>query len=174
MASVNKVILLGHLGRDPELRYTPSGMAVCNFTMATSSGGGRDREQQTEWHRIVVFDKQAEFCNQYLAKGRQAYVEGRIQTRQFDDKQTGQKRTTTEIVASQVVFLGGAGGAGGAPGGGAGGAGSRGPARGGQDYDQGGYSQAPRGGGQGRGGYEPPGGDEMPPQSYPEDDDIPF
>ena len=173
MASVNKVILLGHLGRDPELRYTPSGMAVCNFTMATSSGGGRDREQQTEWHRIVVFDKQAEFCNQYLAKGRQAYVEGRIQTRQYDDKQTGQKRSTTEIIASQVVFLGGAGGAGGAPGGGGGG-GGRGPSRGGQDYDQGGYSQAPRGGGQGRGGYEPPGGDDLPPQSFPEDDDIPF
>ena len=105
MASVNKVILVGNLGRDPELKYTPTGTAVATFSIATTSGGGKDRETQTEWHNIVVFDKQAEACNTYLQKGKQVYVEGRLQTRSWDDKQTGQKRSRTEVIASQVVFL---------------------------------------------------------------------
>ena len=108
--SVNKVILLGRLGQDPELKYTPSGAAVCNFSMATSENwAGKDgqRQERTEWHRIVVWGKLAELCNQYLSKGRQAYVEGRLQTRSWDDK-NGQKRYTTEINANTVQFIGGA------------------------------------------------------------------
>ena len=109
--SVNKVIVLGHLGQKPELKYTPSGMAVCNFSVATNenwtdkSGQKQDR---TEWHRIVVWGKLAELCNQYLTKGRQAFIEGRLQTRSYDDKATGAKRYITEIVASTVQFIGGA------------------------------------------------------------------
>ena len=108
MASVNKVILIGNLGRDPELRYTKDGKAVANFTVATNDRW-RDREgnsqERTEWHRIVVWDKQAESCAQYLQKGRSVYIEGRLQTREWEDKE-GQKRQTTEIVAQQVTFLG--------------------------------------------------------------------
>ena len=107
--SVNKVILIGRLGQDPELKYTPSGTAVANFSLATSeswndkSGQKQDR---TEWHRIVVWGKLAELCNQYLAKGRQAFVEGALQTRSWEGKD-GQKRYTTEINARSVQFLGG-------------------------------------------------------------------
>jgi single-strand DNA-binding protein len=108
MASVNKVILIGNLGRDPELRYTKDGRAVANFTLATSERW-RDKEgapqDRTEWHRIVVWDKQAENCAQYLQKGRSVYVEGRLQTREWEDRE-GQKRQTTEIVALNVTFLG--------------------------------------------------------------------
>jgi single-strand DNA-binding protein len=107
--SVNKVILLGRLGQDPELKYTPSGAAVCNFSMATSENWtdkGGQKQDKTEWHRIVVWAKLAELCNQYLSKGRQAYVEGRLQTRSWDDK-SGNKRYTTEIVASTIQFIGG-------------------------------------------------------------------
>ena len=97
--SVNKVILLGRLGQDPELKYTPTGMAVCNFSLATSEKwkdkAGQDQER-TEWHRVVVWGKIAELCNQYLAKGRQAYLEGSLQTRSWDDKD-GNKRYTTII-----------------------------------------------------------------------------
>jgi single-strand DNA-binding protein len=110
MASVNKVILIGNLGRDPELRYTQSGQAVANFTLATTErfGGreGGEQREQTEWHRIVTWGKTAENCAQYLSKGRSVYVEGRIQTRDWEDKD-GNKRTTTEIVAQRVQFLGG-------------------------------------------------------------------
>jgi single-strand DNA-binding protein len=117
MASVNKVIVIGNLGRDPELRYTKDGRAVANFTVATNERW-RDREgnnqERTEWHRVVVWDKQAETCAQYLQKGRSVYVEGRLQTREWEDRE-GQKRTTTEIVAQNVTFLGsrGEGGGGG-------------------------------------------------------------
>jgi single-strand DNA-binding protein len=118
MAGVNKVILIGNLGRDPEIRYTKDGQAVANFTLATgesfTSREGK-REERTEWHRIVVWGKTAENCAQYLAKGRTVYIEGRIQTREWEDKE-GQKRKTTEIVAQTVQFLGGPrGGAGAAP-----------------------------------------------------------
>jgi single-strand DNA-binding protein len=118
MAGVNKVILIGNLGRDPEIRYTPAGQAVTNFTLATSeSFNNREgkREERTEWHRIVVWGKTAENCAQYLAKGRTVYIEGRLQTREWEDKE-GQKRRTTEVVAQTVQFLGGPRGSGGAPG----------------------------------------------------------
>jgi single-strand DNA-binding protein len=118
MASVNKVILVGNLGSDPEVRFLPSGQAVGNFNIATTEKwAGKDGNpgEKTEWHRIVVFGKQAENCKEYLKKGRQVYVEGRLQTREWDDKE-GQKRKTTEIVANTVQFLGG-GGAGGGGGG---------------------------------------------------------
>ena len=107
MASVNKVILIGRLGRDPEVRYTQGGQAVGNFTLATNESWtdkGGQRQERTEWHRVVAWAKLAEQCRDFLAKGRQVYVEGRMQTRQWDDKD-GQKRSTTEVVASQIVFL---------------------------------------------------------------------
>ena len=108
--SVNKVILLGRLGQDPELKYTPGGAPVCNFSMATTESWtdkSGQKQEKTEWHRIVVWGKLAELCNQYLAKGRQAFVEGRLQTRSWDDKD-GNKRYTTEILANTVQFIGGA------------------------------------------------------------------
>jgi len=115
MASVNRVILVGNLGRDPELRYIPSGQAVANFTLATNDRW-RDKEgnnqERTEWHRIVVWGKTAENCAQYLQKGRSVYIEGRLQTRDWEDKE-GNKRQTTETIAQTVQFLGGRGGAGG-------------------------------------------------------------
>src|SRR5579864_6356548 len=100
--SVNKVILVGRLGRDPETRYTGAEQAVCNFSLATDEtykDRSGERQKRTEWHRIVVWAKQAEIAQQYLRKGSLVYVEGRIQTRQWDDKE-GQKRSTTEIVAT--------------------------------------------------------------------------
>jgi single-strand DNA-binding protein len=137
MASVNKVIVIGNLGRDPELRYTKDGRAVANFTVATNERW-RDREgntqERTEWHRIVVWDKQAETCAQYLQKGRSVYVEGRLQTREWEDRE-GQKRTTTEIVAQNVTFLGSRGEGGGGAGGRSQGSppGEEGPPPGGED-----------------------------------------
>jgi single-strand DNA-binding protein len=114
MASVNKVILIGNLGRDPELRYTPGGQAVANFTLATNerfSSKDGEKQERTEWHRIVAWGRTGELCAQYLSKGRSVYVEGRLQTREWEDKE-GQKRRTTEIVATTVQFLGGRGEAG--------------------------------------------------------------
>jgi single-strand DNA-binding protein len=128
MASVNKVILIGNLGRDPELRYTQGGQAVANFSLATTdrwNDKDGQTQERTEWHRIVVWARQAELCAQYLSKGRSVYVEGRIQTREWEDKE-GQKRQTTEIVAQSVRFLGSprdGGGSSGPPSGGASGAG---------------------------------------------------
>ena len=113
--SVNKAILVGNLGRDPEVRFTGSGKAVANFSIATSevfSDAQGQRQERTEWHNIVVWGKQAETCGQYLQKGRQVYIEGSIRTRQYDDKE-GNKRYITEIVAQRVQFLGGGGGGGG-------------------------------------------------------------
>jgi len=114
VASVNKVILIGNLGRDPEVRYAQSGTAVANFTLATNeSWNNKDgqREERTEWHRVVVFGKLAEICGQYLQKGKQVYIEGRLQTRSWEDR-GGNKRYTTEIVAANMVMLsrGGMGG----------------------------------------------------------------
>ncbi len=130
MASVNKVILVGNLGRDPELRYTQGGQGVANFTLATNERW-KDRDgnnqERTEWHRIVVWGKQAENCAQYLQKGRSVYLEGRLQTREWEDKE-GVKRHTTEIVAQTVQFLGGRGEGG--PGGGGGGRGGSAPSSG--------------------------------------------
>ena len=110
MGSVNKVILVGNLGRDAELRYTPGGAAVANFSIATTETwtdkNSGERRDQTEWHRVVLWGKQAETLNEYLKKGRQIYVEGRLQTRQWDDRD-GNKRYTTEVRSDRVVLLGG-------------------------------------------------------------------
>ncbi len=111
--SVNKAILVGNLGRDPEVRFTPSGRAVAKFPIATSerwTDQQGNRQERTEWHNIVVWGKQAESCGQYLAKGRQVFVEGSIRSRQYDDKD-GNKRYITEIIARDVRFLGSGGGA---------------------------------------------------------------
>ena len=120
--SVNRAILVGRLGRDPETRFTSGGQAVCNFTMATDEtykDRNGERQKRTEWHRIVVWGKQAEIAQQYLHKGSLIFVEGRIQTRQWDDRE-GQKRTTVEIVANNFRMLGGRGEGGMAAGAGAG------------------------------------------------------
>lgn len=111
--SVNKAILVGRLGRDPEMRYTPGGQPVCNFSIATDAvWKDRDgnKQKRTEWHRIVVWGPQAEVCSKYLAKGREVYVEGEIQTRSYEKE--GQKHYSTEIRAQQVQFLGGRDGGG--------------------------------------------------------------
>ncbi len=112
MAGVNKAIIVGNLGRDPEIRYTSGGSAVCQLSVATTRAytnkTTNDRVEETEWHRIVVWGKQAEHCNSFLSKGRQVYVEGRIQTRSYEDKE-GIKRYSTEIIADVVQFLGGRG-----------------------------------------------------------------
>ncbi len=112
MASVNKVILVGNLGKDPEVRFTPSGRAVAKFPLATTDSWTdqeNSRQERTEWHNVVVWGKQAESCGQYLAKGRQVYVEGAIRSRSYDDKE-GNKRYITEVVAQRIQFLGGSGG----------------------------------------------------------------
>ena len=109
MAGVNKVLLIGRLGRDPEVRYTPDGTAIANFSIATSEEWKDkktgEKQERTEWHRIVAFRRLGEICGEYLSKGRQVYVEGRLQTRDWQDKD-GNKRYTTEIVASQMQMLG--------------------------------------------------------------------
>lgn len=108
MASLNKVILIGNLGKDPEVRYTPNGTAVANFSMATTDNWtGKDGEKQsrTEWHRIVAWGRLGEICGEYLSKGKQVYIEGSIQTREWED-QEGHKRQTTEIKATQMQMLG--------------------------------------------------------------------
>jgi len=159
MAGVNKAILVGNLGRDPELRYTQNGQAVVNFTLATSetwNDKSGERVERTEWHRIVVWGKTGEMCAQYLSKGRTVYVEGRIQTREWEDKE-GNKRYTTEVNAQTVNFIGPrTGGEGGSGGGGpSGGYGGGGPSGGGNGPDSGGMS----GGG---GGGAPPMDDDIP------------
>ena len=117
MAGVNKVILIGNLGKDPELRYTPGGQAVASFSLATGEKW-RDKDgnlqDRTEWHNIVVWGRMAENAKEYLSKGRPVYIEGRIQTRSWDDKD-GNKRYTTEIVTQRMQFLGGRGDQGSAP-----------------------------------------------------------
>jgi len=111
MAGVNKVILIGRLGADPEVRYTNSGTPVANFRMATSvnfTNKSGEKTERTEWHRIVVFGRLGEICGEYLAKGKQVYIEGRLQTREWEDRD-GNKRRTTEIVATAMQMLGAAG-----------------------------------------------------------------
>jgi len=116
MASINKVILIGNLGRDPEVRYTPSGAAVCNVTLATSRNwkdkNSGDKVEETEWHRVVFYDRLAEIAGEYLKKGRSIYVEGRLKTRKWTDKD-GVEKYTTEIVADEMKMLGGREGMGG-------------------------------------------------------------
>lgn len=192
MASVNKVTLLGNLGADPEIRFTPGGQAVANFRMATTDNWtdkSGQRQERTEWHRVVVWGKLGELCGEYLKKGRQCYVEGRIQTREWQDKD-GQKRYTTEIVANQVIFLGGGGreGGGGGPGGGGyggqgggggggggygGGGGGYGGGGGGYGGGGGGYGGGGGGGGGAGGGYGGGFGDDYGDSGGP-NDDIPF
>jgi single-strand DNA-binding protein len=156
MGSVNKVILVGNLGRDAELRYTPGGAAVATLNMATTetwNDKGGQKQEKTEWHRVVFWGKVAESLTEYLTKGKQVYIEGRLETRQWNDKD-GNKRYTTEIKGDKIVLLGGGGGGGGQRGGG-------GMSRGGGEESMGG-SQAPQGG-----------GSDMPDTPLT-DDDIPF
>ncbi|MCH7823956.1 MAG: single-stranded DNA-binding protein [Acidobacteria bacterium] len=144
---VNKVILIGNLGKDPEIRYTQNGTAVVNFSLATTDSWTKDGEtnERTEWHNIVAWARLAEICNQYLQKGKQVYIEGRIQTRKWEDRD-GNTRYTTEVVAQNMQMLGG---------------------RGDSDFDDGG------GGGEGGGG--PSGGPAPGPgDAGVTDDDIPF
>jgi single-strand DNA-binding protein len=122
MASINKVIIIGNLGRDPEVRYTPSGAAVCNVSVATTRNwkdkSSGDKVEETEWHRVVFYDRLAEIAGEYLKKGRAVYVEGRLKTRKWQDKD-GKDNYTTEIVADNMQLLGGReGGSGGGSGGG--------------------------------------------------------
>ena len=166
MGSVNKVILVGNLGADPELRHTPGGAAVANLRIATTEvfkDKDGNRQEKTEWHRVSVWGKQAEHCGQYLAKGRQVYVEGSLATREWTDKD-GVKRYSTEVKAFQVTFLGSGredGGLGAAGGSGAGG-GSWGPSGGGSGGRQ------PQGGREQR--YQAPGlGSGEVPQAHPAD-----
>jgi len=117
MSGVNKAILVGHLGADPEMRHTQSGTAVATFRVATTeryNDRSGERQERTEWHRVVTWAKLAEICNTYLKKGKQVYIEGRIQTRQWED-QSGATRYTTEIVANNMVMLGRAGDTGDVP-----------------------------------------------------------
>ncbi len=110
MASVNKVILVGNLGRDPEVRYSPDGAAICNVSIATTSNwkdkNTGERREDTEWHRVVFYNRLAEIAGEYLSKGRSVYVEGRLKTRKWQDKDTGADRYSTEIVADQMQMLG--------------------------------------------------------------------
>jgi len=111
VGSVNKVILVGNLGRDPEIRRSQGGTTIASFSLATNEAWNNregQREERTEWHKIVVFGKLADFCGQYLSKGKQVYLEGRLQTRSWDDRE-GNKKYTTEIVAASIVLLGKAG-----------------------------------------------------------------
>ena len=109
MASVNKVILIGNLGRDPEVRYTPNGNAICNVTIATSRNWkdktSGEKMEETEWHRVVFYDRLAEIAGEYLKKGRPVYVEGRLKTRKWQDKD-GVEKYTTEIIAAEMQLLG--------------------------------------------------------------------
>lgn len=111
MASVNKVILVGNLGRDPEVRYNPEGGAICNMSVATTSSwkdkATGEKREETEWHRVVLYNRLAEIAGEYLKKGRSVYLEGRLKTRKWQDKDTGADRYSTEVVADQMQMLGG-------------------------------------------------------------------
>ena len=144
MASVNKVITLGHLGRDPEMRYSEDGKAIANFSLATSESfkdKDGNKQERTEWHRVVLFGRIAEIAGEYLRKGSMAYVEGRLQTRKWTDKE-GQERYTTEIIGDRLQLIGG------------------------KKSEEGGSEHAPAPAS--RGGNTPP-----PVEDFP-DDDIPF
>ena len=168
-SGLNKVLLIGNLGKDPEVRYTPGGQAVANFNIATNEAWtdkSGQKQERTEWHRIVVWGKVAELCGEYLSKGRQVYIEGKLQTREWNNKE-GAKQTTTEIVANQVLFL-----SGGERGAGRGGA--KGGSGGGDDFGPPppGFDEGP-GGGASSGGGSTGGGRDSGPKGGGEDD-IPF
>jgi len=156
MASVNKVILIGNLGRDPEVRYTPSGSAVCNVSVATTrnwkSRDSGEKQEETEWHRVVFYDRLAEIAGEYLKKGRPVYVEGRLKTRKWQDKE-GKDNYTTEIIADQMQLLGSREGTGGGGGG--------------DDHGEGRGAAAPRAAAAKPAAKSATGFDDM-------DDDIPF
>jgi len=152
--SVNKVILVGNLGKDPELRYTPAGVAVATFSLATSDrykDKNGEMQEKTEWHNIVAWRQLAEICGKFLHKGKQVYIEGKIQTRSYDDRD-GNKRYMTEIVADQMQMLGRAGEDGGQP-------------------SRGGESRRPA---QGQGGGSRSVADDFSDPPFNPDDDIPF
>jgi single-strand DNA-binding protein len=157
MASVNKVIVIGNLGRDPEVRYTPSGSAVCNVSVATTrtwkNKESGDKQEETEWHRVVFYDRLAEIAGEYLKKGRPVYVEGRLKTRKWQDKE-GKDTYTTEIIAEQMQLLGSREGMGGGA-----------PA--GDDHGEGRSAPAPRAPASKPAAKSATGFDDM-------DDDIPF
>jgi single-strand DNA-binding protein len=161
MASVNKVILIGNLGRDPETRYSADGAAITNITLATTDSwkdkATGEKKEQTEWHRVVFFGRLAEIAGEYLRKGRPVYIEGRLRTRKWTDKE-GQERYTTEVTADVMQMLGSREGMGG------------GAAAGGADYDDGGAAPAPS--------RAPSGGSRAPAKPSANiadmDDDIPF
>jgi single-strand DNA-binding protein len=173
MASLNKVQIIGNLGRDPEVRYTPNGNAVCNVSVATTrQWKGKDsgeKQEETEWHRVVFYDRLAEIAGEYLKKGRSVYVEGRLKTRKWTDKE-GKEQYTTEVIASEMQMLGGREGGGG----GGGGAGS----------DDGGHYEGGGGGGGGQQRSAPaarpaaaqrPAAAKQPATGFDNmDDDIPF
>jgi single-strand DNA-binding protein len=162
MASVNKVIIVGNLGRDPETRYATSGSAICNITVATSrqwkDKATGEKKEETEWHRVVFYDRLAEIAGEYLKKGRPVYVEGRLKTRKWQDKE-GQDRYTTEIVAEEMQLLGSREGSGGG-------------GRGGDvEFDSAGGGAGA--GGKSSGGAKTGGGGAKP-KTDDFDDDIPF
>ena len=157
---INKVILVGNLGQDPETRYMPSGGAVTNITVATNeswkdkqTGEQKDR---TEWHKVAMFNRLAEVAAEYLRKGSQVYIEGKIRTRKWQDKE-GKDRYTTEVIADEMQMLGGRGGSGG-----------------GGNYGSGGAGGGAGGGGSGGGSNAPTGGGQSAPPADDFDDDIPF
>ena len=158
MGSVNKVILVGNLGADPELKYTPSNRPVCNLNVATNEvwkDKSGQKQERVEWHRVNVWGDQAEHCSKYLSKGRQVYIEGKLQTRKWQDKE-GKDRYSTEVVADRVVFLGGQGT--GAENGGSGGGSSGGARR------RGWSEESP----------QAPAAADSPSGPPPGDDDVPF
>jgi single-strand DNA-binding protein len=171
MASVNKVILVGNLGRDPETRYSPDGAAICNVSIATTSQwkdkASGERKEETEWHRVTFYGRLAEIAGEYLKKGRSVYVEGRLKTRKYKDKE-GIEKYATDIIADQMQMLGGREGMGGgdSDGGGYGGQ-SAGGRSGGGGGGGGRSSGAPAGGAEGGAKRQAPNFDDM-------DDDIPF
>jgi len=163
MASVNKVILIGNLGRDPEVRYAPSGSAICNVTIATSrqwkDKTSGEKQEETEWHRVVFYDRLAEIAGEYLKKGRSVYIEGRLQTKKYTDKD-GVEKYSTEIVGDRMQLLGSREGGGG----------------GDAEFSGGGGGAARRegggGGGGGGGSSKPAGAAKKNVDDF--DDDIPF
>ena len=170
MASVNKVILVGNLGRDPETRYTPDGAAICNVSIATTSQwkdkASGERKEETEWHRVTFYGRLAEIAGEYLKKGRSVYVEGRLKTRKYKDKE-GIEKYATDIIADQMQMLGGREGMGG-------GGDSADGGYAGQSGGERGASGGGRSGGAPAGGAEGGGAKRQAPNFADMDDDIPF
>jgi single-strand DNA-binding protein len=173
---INKVILVGNLGQDPDTKAMPSGMTVCNIRIATSDSWkdktSGEMKEQTEWHSVAMFGRLAEIAGEYLKKGSQVYIEGRLRTRKWQDK-SGNDRYTTEIVANEMQMLGGRGGGMGGQSGGSSG-GQYGGGQGGEEYGEGGGGRRAASGGGGRGGSDPKGEPVRSSTENDFDDDIPF